>query len=336
MPSPHVLHLVGSSLNDFYCSLSHGYAQSCLWNTAHVSSLRNFLIAYITPDGQWRFPSSLSEEHLDAAKPMSLSNAIEYIKMQNINVVIPHMYCFPGMTHYRALFDLLKIPYIGNTPHVMAIAAHKGKTKAIVAAAGVKVPLGELLRQGDAPTIPPLVIVKPASADNSLGMSLVRKANNYDAALKKAFEYGDEVMAETFIEPGREVRCGCIVKDGQLIALPLEEYLVNEQDRPIRTHEEKFTDYSIDFAAKHWMLKSFDPITEKIQEMAKKCHLALGCRHYSVFEFRIDPNGEPWFLEACLSCSFGPGGGLSEMAKIGGITLDDLVMIMIKEAMKEI
>ena len=336
MVSPLVLHLVGSSLNDFYRSLSHGYAQSCLWNTESVPSLRNYLIAYITPDGQWRFPYSLWKEDVDAAHPMSLASAIKYLKTRSINVVIPHMYCFPGMTHYRALLDLLKIPYIGNTPHVMAIAAHKGRTRAIVAAAGVNVPLGELLRQGDVPTIPPPAVVKPASADNSLGVSLVRQVDGYDAALKKAFEHGAEVIVETFIEPGREVRCGCIVKDGQLIALPLEEYLVNAQDKPIRTHEEKFTDYSIDFAQKHWMLNSSDPISEKVQEMAKKCHLALNCRHYSMFEFRIDPDGEPWFLEACLYCSFGPGGGLSEMANIGGISLGDLIMIMIREAVKEI
>jgi D-alanine-D-alanine ligase len=336
MPSLRILHLIGSPVNDFYCTLSHGYAESCLWNTYYVSSLGNYAIAYITPDGRWRFPSSLGKENIDYAKPMSLSHAIEYIKMQNIKLVIPHMYCFPGMTHYRGLFDLLKIPYIGNTPHVMAIAADKSKTKAIVAAAGVKVPLGELLRQGDVATIPPPAIVKPVTADNSLGVTLVRKVNDYDAALKKAFEYGDEVIVEAFIEPGREVHCGCIVKDGQLIALPLEEYQVNAQDRPIRTYEDKFTDYSIDFSEKHWMLKSFDPITEKVQEMAKKCHLALGCRHYSLFEFRIDPDGEPWFLEACLYCSFGPGGGISGMAKIAGIDMDDLVMIMIEEAMKEI
>ena len=336
MPSPLVLHLVGSPLDDFYRSLSHGYAQSCLWNTEKVASLRNYLIAYITPDGQWRFPYSLWTEHVDAAEPMSLSSAIKYIKTRNINVVIPHMYCFPGMTHYRALLDLLNIPYIGNTPHVMAIAAHKGRTRAIVAAAGVKVPLGELLREGDVPTILPPAVVKPASADNSLGVSFVRQTDGYDAALKKAFEHGTEVMVETFIEPGREVRCGCIVKDGELVALPLEEYFVNAQDKPIRTHEEKFTDYAVDFAQKHWMLSSSDPISEKVQEMAKKCHLALNCRHYSMFEFRIDPNGEPWFLEACLYCSFGPGGGLSEMANTGGISLGDLITIMIREAVKKI
>ncbi|MHC5730790.1 MAG: D-alanine--D-alanine ligase family protein, partial [Nostoc sp.] len=145
---------------DFYCDLSWGYAQDGLYNLSNFASCHDLQIAYITPDGQWRFPRSLSTEDMAAAKRISLPEAIQFIMSQNIDLVIPHMYCIPGMTHYRALFDLLKIPYIGNTPDVMAIAAHKGKAKAIVAAAGVKVPFGELLRQGDVPTIPPPSIVK--------------------------------------------------------------------------------------------------------------------------------------------------------------------------------
>lgn len=345
MPSIRILHLVGSAYDDFYCGLSYRYAEGGLENTANIVLLRDFLIAFVTPDGQWRFPQSLTAENIAVAKPMFLADAIQFIVAQKIDLVIPHMYCIPGMTHYRALFDLLKIPYIGNTSDVMAITAHKGKTKAIVAAAGVKVPFGELLRLGDVPTISPPVIVKPASCDNSLGVSLVRNVTEYDAALRKAFEHTDEVLVETFIEPGREVRCSILVKDGQLIALPLEEYLVNAHDRPIRGYAEKFPEldddgkfigYPDDDIQKHWMVDSNDPIIEKVQQVAKKCHQALGCRHYSLFEFRIDPHGEPWFLEAGLFCSFGSGGGISRMAETAGISLDDLLMMMIKESLHRI
>ena len=150
------------------------------------------------------------------------------------------------MTHYRSLFDLLKIAYIGNTADAMAITAHKGKAKAIVAAAGVKVPPGELLRQGDLPTIEPPVVVKPANADNSVGMSLVKETSEYESALKKAFEHADEVLVEKFIKPGREVRCAIIVKDGDLIALPLEEYWIDPHQRPIRTFTDKFPELDAD------------------------------------------------------------------------------------------
>ena len=28
--------------------------------------------------------------------------------------MVPQMFCIPGMTAYRALFDVLGIPYLGN------------------------------------------------------------------------------------------------------------------------------------------------------------------------------------------------------------------------------
>ncbi|QLE44578.1 D-alanine--D-alanine ligase [Nostoc sp. C052] len=334
-----ILHLVGSAYNDFYCDLSRLYAQDCLAATAERSHY-DFQIAYITPDRQWRFPPSLSREDIADTKPMTLFDAIEFITAQNIDLVLPQMFCIPGMTHYRALFDLLKIPYVGNTPDIMAIAAHKGRAKAIVEAAGVKVPRGELLRQGDVPTITPPAIVKPASSDNSLGVVLVKDVTDYNVALKQAFEYASEVIVEEFIELGREVRCGIIVKDGDLVGLPLEEYQVNSNDKPIRNFADKLKqtdDGNLDCAAKDnikaWIVDPNDPITEKVQQVAKKCHQALGCRHYSLFDFRIDPKGEPWFLEAGLYCSFAPKSVISCMAKAAGISVNELLMTAINETL---
>jgi D-alanine-D-alanine ligase len=339
MPALRILQLVGSAHNDFYCDLSRLYAQDSLAAMAERSQY-DFQIAYITPDRQWRFPRSLSPKDIADTKAMSVSDAIKFITAQNIDLVLPQMFCIPGMTHYRALFDLLKIPYIGNTPDIMAIAAHKARTKAIVEAAGVKVPCGEVLHQGDIPTITPPAIVKPVSSDNSLGVVFVKDATDYDAALKEAFEYADEVIVEEFIELGREVRCGIIVKDGELVGLPLEEYLVDSHEKPIRSHADKLKqtdDGNLSFAAKDniksWIVDANDPITQKVQQVAKKCHQALGCRHYSLFDFRIDPKGEPWFLEAGLYCSFAPKSVISSMAKAAGIPLNELLMTAINETL---
>ena len=333
-----ILHLVGSAYNDFYCNLSRLYAQDCLTGIAD-QLLYDFEIAYITPDLLWRFPPSLSSEDIAVTKPIPLFEAIEFLTTQNIDLVLPQMFCIPGMTHYRSLLDLLKIPYIGNTPDIMAITAHKARAKAIVAAAGVKVPRGEILRSGDIPTIKPPAVVKPASSDNSLGVTLVKDATEYETALKIAFEYAEEVIVEEYIELGREVRCGIIVKDGELVGLPLEEYLVNSH-KPIRKYVDKLQqgdDGNLYLTAKDnikaWIVNTHDPITQKVQEMAKKCHQALGCRHYSLFDFRIDPNGEPWFLEAGLYCSFAPKSVLSSMAKAAGIPLNELLITAINETL---
>lgn len=330
-----ILHLVGSAESDFFCDLSQLYAADCIAATAN-SSLYEFHIAYITPDGFWRFPPSLSREGIATAEPLSLAAAIQFLTDKNIDLMLPQMFCLAGMTQYRALFDLLHIPYVGNSPDVMALAAHKARAKAVVAAAGVKVPFGELLRRGDTPTIDPPAVVKPASADNSLGVVLVQDRSDYPAALETAFAYADEVLVEEYIELGREVRCGILVKDGELVGLPLEEYLVKAQDQPIRNHADKLkrtADGELSFAAKDniksWMVDSSDPLTPTVQRVARKCHKALGCRHYSLFDFRIDPEGEPWFLEAGLYCSFSPKSVIGSMTSAAGIGLDELLQVAI-------
>jgi D-alanine-D-alanine ligase len=334
-----VLHLVGSAVNEFYCDLSRLYAQDCLDSTANTE-LYEFHIAYVSPDGKWRFPTDLSRDAIALANPLSLAEAVQVLTALKIDVMLPHMFCVPGMTSYRALFDLLNIPYIGNTPDVMALAANKAKTKAVVAFSGVSVPQGELLHPGDATQINTPAVVKPVDGDNSLGVVLVKDSSDYERALKTAFTHSSEVLVEEFIELGREVRCGVIVEDGNLVCLPLEEYLMDKEQQPIRSYDDKLKrDENGDLGAvakgnaKSWIVNPNDPITERVWEAAKKSHIALGCQHYSLFDFRIDPNGKPWFLEAGLYCSFAQMSVISTMAKASGIPLDKLFQIMLNNAL---
>ena len=333
-----VLHLVGSAVSDFYCYISRVYAADCLKNAA-ISALYESHIAYVSTDGKWYFPTSLDPSAIAAANPMSLADAVQVLADLQIDVMVPQMYCLPGMTQYRALFELLNIPYLGNTSSVMALTADKAKTRAVVAAAGVSVPQGEVLRAGDRPSIDFPVVVKPVNADNSLGVALVKNAADYDAALQTALTHSEEVLVEKFIELGREVRCGIIVQDGELVCLPLEEYPVDPDTQPIRTYADKLQqneDGSLTGSTKNtrpWVVDKSDPITERVWAEARKCHIALGCRHYSLFDFRIDPDGKPWFLEAGLYCCLAEKSVISVMAKASGISLDTLFQSMLQNAL---
>ncbi len=337
-----VLHLVGSAVSDFYCDLSRLYAQDCLENTAN-SALYEFHIAYVSPDCQWRFPTSLDQSAIAAANPMSLAGAVQVLTERKIDIMVPQMFCIPGMTQYRSLFDLLNIPYVGNPAELMALVADKAKAKAVVAAAGVSVPLGEVVRGGDRTLIDFPIVLKPLNGDNSIGVTFVKDATDYDAALQKALTYSDEVLVEKFIELGREVRCGIIVKAGELVCLPLEEYALNAETMPIRSYADKLKqndDGSLGYAAKDstksWIVDISDPATERVWDMARKSHIALGCRHYSLFDFRIDPQGQPWFLEAGLYCSFAQKSVLSAMTKASGTSLDSFFESMLQNALCEI
>ena len=68
-------------------------------------------------------------------------------------------------------------------------------------------------------------------------------------------------------------------------------------------------------------------------DAARRSHAALGCRHYSLFDFRIDPDGRPWFLEAGLYCSFSDRSVVATMAAAAGIGIDDLYRTALQGAM---
>lgn len=335
-----VLHLVGSATNDFLGELSQLYARGCLDATADRECYE-FHIALVTPDLTWRFPRALDPATIAAAEPMDLARAIGHLSALRIDVMVPQMFCLPGMTAYRALFDVLNIPYPGSAPDVMALGADKAKTRAVVAAAGVPVPVGEVLRRGDVPTLVPPVVVKPVTGDNSLGVGKVDEVHEFDAALATAFTYSTDVLVESYIELGREVRCGTVVRDGKLIALPLEEYRVDSASKPIRNYADKIgraPDGGLTLVAKDtsraWVVDPGDPLTQRVWRVAEQAHEALGCRDYSLFDFRIDPQGRPWFLEAGLYCSFAPDSVIVSMAQAAGTPLRELFDRAIRGALE--
>ncbi len=332
-----VLHLVGSPVDEFHAELSRLYAADCLAATRDPDSYEP-VVAYVSPDGLWRFPTGLGPEALAAAPPLTLGEAVEELQACRLDTAVPQMFCLPGMTTYRALLDLLGVPYVGNVPEVMALTAHKPRAKAVVAAAGVNVPRGEVVRSGDdvvSLSVP--TVVKPADGDNSVGVALVRDPAHHPAAIATALEHSAEVLVEEYVELGREVRCGVLERDGQLLALPLEEYRVDR----VRSAADKLARDAggdLHLVAKTgdraWIVDPDDPVVAPVQEAALRCYRALGARHYGLFDFRVDPAGQPWFLEAGMYCSFARTSVVSVMAAAAGIDLPELFRTTLAEALR--
>lgn len=336
-----VLHLVGSPVDDFHAELSRLYAGGCL---AAVHDPRRYddVIAYVTPDGNWRFPRDLSEGALASATVLDSDEAMSMLTELDIDVVVPQMFCLPGMSTYRSMFDVMEIPYVGNRGSVMATTADKASTREIVSTAGVPVPEGRVVRDDEPGDLPYPVVVKPVDADNSDGVSLARNDSDYREAVRNALAHSTVALVETYIEAGREIRCGIVVRQGELVCLPLEEYAIDPATKPIRGRDDKLarTDaddlYLVAKDAQHaWIVPADDPITERVWDVARRCHLALGCRHYSLFDFRIDPDGNPWFLEAGLYCSFAPTSVIAVMAAAAGVPVARLFADALAELDRE-
>ncbi|WP_211348707.1 TauD/TfdA family dioxygenase [Nocardioides litoris] len=336
-----VLHLTGSAVDPLLDDVSRLYARGCLDALAPLDDLEH-VVAHVSPGGAWRFPTSLDDASLAAAPPMTFGEAVTHLEALRPDVALPQMFCRPGMTAYRGLLELLDIPYVGNRPEVMAVGADKPRASALVAAAGVSTPERQVARPGDPLLLALPVVVKPADADNSLGVTLVRDAAAYDEAVREACGHGSDgrAVVETYVELGREVRCAVVERGpGDLVALPLEEYAVDPDTKPVRDHDDKLRrDDGGDLGlvakdAEHaWIVDPADPVTAPVQAAALAAYDALGCRHHGLFDFRVDPDGVPFFLEASLYCSFAPTSVVVVMAAAAGTTLPELFCTSVERA----
>jgi len=146
------------------------------------------------------------------------------------------------------------------------------------------------------------------------------------AAIDYAFGFDPRVVVDEYIA-GREVRAACIEEaDGSLTVLPKIEYFLTD----IRTSAHKLatsSDGKLTANAIKEAKKDGDrqcpadlspEIHERIDAMVKEAHRVLKCRHYSLYDLRIDANGQPFILEAALFCSFSPLSVIPAMAQHAG------------------
>jgi D-alanine-D-alanine ligase len=290
----------------------------------------DFVFAHVHMDGRWSFPTNLTKEALQEAKPMPVGAAISHISEQiKPDVMVPHMFCSEGMTRYRSLFDLLQIPFLGNQDYAVLPSTDKETTKQILGSAGVRVPQGDLLVKGkvERPTTAKVpFVVKACNEDNSRGLSLVRRDEDVEAAIKYAFEFDSRVVVEEYIA-GREVRASVIEEeDGSLTVLPKIEYFLEDirsaQHKLVTGADGKLSDDAIVQAKKDGDRQcpaDLSPeIHARIDEAVMKAHQTLKCRHYSLFDIRISEDGYPYILEAALFCSFSPLSVIPAMAAQAG------------------
>ena len=324
------LHLAGSATSPLLDELSCLYARDCLEATG---ADHEPVVAHVAPGGAWRLPSSLDPADVAAAVPLRAGDALARIADLGVDVVIPQMFCLPGMTAYRSMWEVLGTPHVGNTGSTMALGADKARARAVVAAAGVPVPAAQVVGPGEIPDLgrtPLPVVVKPVDADNSAGVSLVRRPADLGAALDAALAHSGAALVETYVEAGREVRCGVVERGGELVCLPLEEYRLDPAN-PIRTQADKLGRVGgrLRLVAKDpsvaWVVDPADPVTAPVWELAHTCHRALGCRDHSLWDLRIDPDGRPWWLEASLYCSYARQSVVAVMAAAAGIPVGELL-----------
>lgn len=288
------------------------------------------LFAITYPDGSWAVSKNLEE----TAPKITLSQMIE--KVQIADLVVPHLFCQKGLTSIRTFFeDVLNIPLIGSSGQVLSIAQNKHWTKLLAADAAVNVPKGfrlnapfqdrSFLARMDFP-----IIVKPNCTDNSDGLALVNHPEELEEAIQAASHFDEEILVEEFI-PGRELRGAVIEIKENFHTLPFIEYKVSET-HPIREKKDKYK-----FNEQGQLLAQSEKkqvpaqcpalidkaLQSELSQMMIALHQRLGCRDFSMYDFRIHhQTGKPYLLEAGLFWSFSEASMISSMLRADGKNLE--------------
>jgi len=190
----------------------------------------------------------------------------------------------------QAVLDVIGVPYTGSGPLASALAMDKDLSKRLFRAAGVPVPAWFMAPVAPEDVTTALgwpVIIKPSKQGSSVGLTLVKKAEDLENAVKLAARYDDEVMAEQFI-PGRELTVG-VLGD---VPLPVGEIVPKHE---LFDYETKYTPGMSEetFPARIETL-----LARQLQEYAVMAHRALKLNGYSRVDFRVTPEGDIFCLEA--------------------------------------
>ena len=134
--------------------------------------------------------------------------------------------------------------------------------------------------------MPPLWVVKPASAGSSVGVNICSDLPELRKGIEKAFQYGDAILVEEYIK-GKEATCGIIedFRGEHCYALPVIEIIPPDNT---------FFDYEVkyDGSTREICPAGFEKsVKRKIEKIARKAHEVLGCRHYSRADFIVSNRG---------------------------------------------
>lgn len=180
------------------------------------------------------------------------------------------------------------IAYTGSGPEAAHLAFDKSLSQALFREKGLSIPEHRVLLSPDSGSAPfPLpVVVKPACAGSSVGVTIVREEAQYAPAVAEAFRWSGRVLVERFIA-GRELTVGIVAG----CALPVVEIAAARE----------FYDYQAKYKSSGTEYRVPAPLAdetrERVQQLALSAYRALGCRVFARADVMLDAAGEPYLLE---------------------------------------
>jgi D-alanine-D-alanine ligase len=270
---------------------------------------------------------------------------IDNIRREKVDIVFN---IAEGRGNYRsresqvpAILEMLDIPYTGSDPQCLAICLDKSVTKKLAVAAGIVTPKWlaiankEELGQTSWDEFPFPAIIKPAYEGSSKGIRLDSIVNTPEQATgtvtKLLSYYHQPVMLEEFIT-GDEVTVG-ITGNSPPKILGLMRILPRKNEGPFIYSLEVKRDWKVlvDYECPACLREK---VLDDISTASLKAFKALGCRDFARLDFRVSPEGIPYFLEINPLAGLGTYSDLVIMAIKMGWTHEELICAVLDAALE--
>jgi len=233
----------------------------------------------------------------------------------------------------QAVLDMAGVRYTGSGHLASALAMDKQLSKVVLRAAGVATP-DWLMAPHPNSGLPPLlsedvgtflgwpVIVKPSKQGSTVGLSIVRNPSTLALAITEAFRFDDEVIVERFV-PGRELTVAIL---GSTVMPTIEI----EAAKELYDYECKYTPGM----AREFVADLPPDIQALLGEQSLKAFEALKLRGYARVDFRLDPHGQPWCLEANTLPGMTPTSLIPQAASAAGVLFPELCERIVQLALQ--
>jgi len=236
--------------------------------------------------------------------------------------------------YVTGLFDILNVPYTGNSTLSLGSCLSKVRTKQILVGNDIPTPkfiiadLNSRLNE-DSFQLQYPVITKLVSEDASIGISEnsvvknIKELNRQLAFLYKT--YNQAVLIEEYIF-GRELNVAIFNEE----ILPISEIIFDKLPAglpPIVTYESKWSAESIYFKNTDAICPAIlsRNIKASIEKVAYKAYKALDCRDYVRVDIRLSRNNIPYVIEVNPNPAIAPDSGFMRSANAAGYSYSNVI-----------
>ncbi|MFH1854931.1 MAG: D-alanine--D-alanine ligase [bacterium] len=228
----------------------------------------------------------------------------------------------------QSLLEEIEMPYTGSSPSSSAIAMNKKYTLVQLNANGIKVPHFQSMKSlNEKLDLQFPVVVKPVGEGSSVGVSICENPADFEFAKKTAFSFGDEIIVEKYIK-GKELTVGILeLKKDNPEALPVIEIIPKG----------KFFDYKAkyDGTTQEICPARISPEhAKKAQEIALKTYNALDCHQFARVDMILTQEGEIYTFDINTIPGLTDQSLMPKAAKARGLSFEDLVETIVKDAIE--